>query len=112
MLINISGINSSGPGALPALKDFTANIISSSVISELKIKFSISSSGSSISILSFESSSPSLANKFSKCVSQSALDIVQVSLEFLLLVRVFSLDQKDFESLMLDITGVKVNPWS
>ena len=50
--LNNSAINPSGPEDLPVFKDLTAVKISSSVISELKIRFSISSSGSSIAVSS------------------------------------------------------------
>ena len=49
LCLNNSAIYPSGPGDLPVFNDWTAVRISSSAISELKMRFSISSSGSSIS---------------------------------------------------------------
>ena len=48
LCLNNSAIYPSGPGDLPVFNDWTAVIISSSAISELKIRFSVSSTGSSI----------------------------------------------------------------
>ena len=49
LCLNNSANRPSGPGYLPFFKDFTAFRISSLIISELKIKYSISSSGSFLS---------------------------------------------------------------